>query len=76
MCALYHHTDPAFLPSIMEVGLVARPWGGGNDPALSANLHHRSVVWLTTQPSVSLTEADIEFLRQQGRQDEAALECG
>ena len=68
MRALYHHTDPTYLPSIMEVGLLARPWGGGNDPKLSAILHHRSVV--STQPAVLLTGADIEFLRQQGREDE------
>jgi hypothetical protein len=69
---LYHHTDPVYLPSILEVGLLARPWGGGNDPALSAILHHRSVVWLTTQPSTLLTKADTAFLREQGREDEAA----
>jgi len=40
---LYHHTDPAYLPSIMEVGLLSRPWGGGGDPVLS--------VVCTTDPS-------------------------
>jgi hypothetical protein len=70
---LYHHTDPTYLPSILEHGLIARPWAGGNDdPTLSAILHNRSVVWLTTQPSPLLTEADIGFLRQQGREGEVA----
>jgi hypothetical protein len=72
---LYHHTDPAYLPSILERGLIARPWGANDDSPetralLSAILHNRSVVWLTTQPSTLLTEADITFLRQQGREDE------
>jgi hypothetical protein len=78
MRALYHHTDPAYLPSIMEVGLLARPWSGGEDDdperrgMLSAILHNRSVVWLTTQPTALFSKADIEFLRRQGRDDEAA----
>jgi len=72
---LYHHTDPAYLPSIMEVGLLARPWGYDLDNSpedratLSAILHHRSVVWLTTQSSTSLTKADIAVLRQHGGRD-------
>jgi hypothetical protein len=41
---LYHHTDPSYLPSIMERGLLAQPWGGGDDPELSVILHHRSIV--------------------------------
>ena len=72
MATFYHHTDPAYLASIMEVGLLARPWGGSSDPTLSAILHHRSIVWLTTQPTAILSEADIKFLRQRGRGDEAA----
>jgi hypothetical protein len=25
----YHHTDPSYLPSIFEKGLLARPWHAG-----------------------------------------------
>jgi hypothetical protein len=62
----------------MEVGLLARPWSGGedNDPhrraMLSAILHNRPVVWLTAQPTALFSKADIEFLRRQGRDEEAA----
>jgi len=39
----YHHTDPSYLPSIFEKGLLARPWHAGEEGMkaafLSAILH-------------------------------------
>jgi hypothetical protein len=74
---LYHHTDPKYLPSILEKGLLARPWTAGKDDPeeaalLSAVLHNRDVVWLTTQPSTEATEADAAWCRKRGWDDQAA----
>src|SRR5262249_26032090 len=74
---LYHHTDPAYLPSIFEKGLLARPWTAGEDDLenralLSAILHDRPVVWLTTQPSTLASEADAAWGRKRGWNDLAA----
>jgi len=62
----YHHTDPKYLPSIFEKGLLARPC------FFSAILHNRDVVWLTTQPSTEMTEADVAWARRRGFDDMAA----
>src|SRR5262249_542581 len=75
---LYHHTDPAYLPSIFDKGGLARPWrageGDANAALLSAVLHNRDVVWLTTQPSARTTEADAAWARRRGWEDLAAEE--
>jgi hypothetical protein len=72
----YHHTDPSYLPSIFEKGLLARPWGAGEEGMkaafLPAILHNRDVVWLTTQPTTRATEADAAWCRKRGWNDMAA----
>ena len=65
----YHHTDPSYLPSIFEKGVLARPW---HDAFLSAVLHNRDVVWLTRQPTTRMTEADAAWCRKRGWNDMAA----
>lgn len=71
----YHHTDPKYLPSIFEKGLLARPWHApeeGMNAFFSAILHNRDVVWLTTQPSTETTEADVAWARRRGFDDMTA----